>query len=81
MGSGKFRELVPGQLGSVELGNWGIAPETERGRRLAGGGYLDRSFIGKIDEFALFSRALTAEEIYQLFLQGRVDSSKLAVAP
>ncbi len=81
VGSGKFRELVPGQLGSVELGNWGIAPETERGRRLAGGGYLDRSFIGKIDEFALFSRALTAEEIYQLFLQGRVDSSKLAVAP
>ena len=83
IGSGKFRDLVAGKLGSVELGNWGIAPETERGRRLVGGGYLDRSFVGKIDEFALFSRALSAQEIQRLFLQGRVDTAKpqdLAVA-
>jgi hypothetical protein len=83
VGSGKFAKLVPGKLGSVELGNWGIAPETEKGRRLAGGGYLDRSFVGKIDEFALFSRALSSDEIQRLFLQGRVDAGKpqnLAIA-
>lgn len=75
-GAGKFAELVAGKLGSVELGNWGIAPDTEKGRRLADGGYLDRSFVGKIDEFALFARVLSGEELRKLFLQGRVDAGK-----
>jgi len=79
VGAGKLAQLVPGKLGSVELGNWGIGPETEHGRRLAGGGYLDRSFVGKFDEFALFSRALSAAEIHRLFVQGRVEASATPV--
>ena len=76
VGAGKLRTPVTGKLGSVELGNWGIAPETEKGRRLAGGAYLDRSFVGKIDEFALFSRALSGDEVQRMYWQGRVDAGK-----
>jgi hypothetical protein len=75
VGAGEFAQLVPGKLGNVELGNWGVGPETEKGRRLAGGGYLDRSFVGKFDEFVLFSRTLSAGEIQRLFLQGRGDAA------
>ena len=76
VGGGNFKELVAGKLGSLELGNWGVSPETDRGRRLAGGGYLDRSFVGKIDEFALYGRALPVEDIQRLFLQGRIDTAR-----
>lgn len=72
VGTGRFGLNVPALLRSVELGNWGIGPETERGRRLAGGGYLDRSFVGRIDEFALYARALGAGEIRRLHRDGRV---------
>ena len=50
VGAGKLREAVAGLLGTAEIGNWGLGPETERGRRLADGGYLNRSFAGRIDE-------------------------------
>lgn len=74
VGAGKFAVQARALLGSVELGNWGIGPETERGRRLAGGGYLDRAFVGRIDEFSLHARALGADEVRRLFRAGRVEA-------
>jgi hypothetical protein len=74
VGAGKFAVQARALLGSVELGNWGIGPDTERGRRLAGGGYLDRGFVGRIDEFALHARALGAEEIRRRHREGRVEA-------
>jgi hypothetical protein len=54
----------PFLIGDAELGNWnpGRAPKTAP--------YFIRHFSGVMDEFALFTRALTDEEIDRLYLEG-----------
>jgi Concanavalin A-like lectin/glucanases superfamily len=52
-------------LGTMELGNW--APKTQR----VDAGYRVRNFHGRMDEFALLSRPLSAEEIYHLYKLGQ----------
>jgi hypothetical protein len=48
-------------LGDVELGNWAALAHS-------------RGFHGRIDEFALLARALTAEEVRALYESGRPDA-------
>jgi len=51
------------QIGDAEIGNWGV-PVRESPTPI-------RSFNGRIDEFAVFSAALSNEEINLLYEQGR----------
>ena len=57
----------PFRVGSAELGNWngrtGPSPEPS----------LVRNLSGSLDEFELFSRALSDVEIRQLYLQGKPE--------
>jgi hypothetical protein len=57
------------KLGAVELGNWGVRLDTTKGYSPA---YVTRNLNGRIDEFALLSRAMTADEIRGYYQQGRV---------
>jgi hypothetical protein len=50
------------RLGAVELGNWGVP--------LQGNVYAVRNLNGRMDEFALFGKALNADEIRELYLVG-----------
>ncbi|HVR83998.1 MAG TPA: LamG-like jellyroll fold domain-containing protein [Planctomycetota bacterium] len=50
------------RLGAVELGNWGVP--------LQGNVYAVRNLNGRMDEFALFGKALAAEEIRDLYQVG-----------
>jgi hypothetical protein len=50
------------RLGAVELGNWGVP--------LQGNVYAVRNLNGRMDEFALFGKALGAEEIRDLYAVG-----------
>ncbi len=54
---------VPLRIGDAELGNWNIAP------RLSS--QPIRYFSGCMDEFMLFSRALSAQEIATFYQEGR----------
>jgi hypothetical protein len=47
------------------LGNWGIQLDDPRWTWTKAGGpaFYDRHFVGRIDQFALLSRALSPEEI------------------
>jgi hypothetical protein len=62
----------PLRFGPVEIANWNSA-EIGTSRPI-------RSFIGKMDEFALFSRALGAEEIQQLYQAGHPPSAQISSA-
>lgn len=62
----------PMRFGYVEIANWNSAE--------VGTSQPFRSFIGKMDEFALFSRALSADEIAQLYLAGHPSSMQLSQA-
>ncbi len=53
---------VPLRLGHTELGNWNVASRRDN---------PVRNFVGCMDEFLLFARGLNAQEIKQLFEQGR----------
>jgi hypothetical protein len=53
---------VPLRLGNTELGNWNVASRRDN---------PIRNFVGCMDEFLLFSRGLNAQEIWQLYEQGR----------
>jgi hypothetical protein len=50
------------RLGNVELGNWGVP--------LQGNIYAIRSLNGRMDEFALFGKALREEEVRELYQVG-----------
>jgi len=50
------------RLGAVELGNWGVP--------LQGNVYAVRNLNGRMDEFALFGKALGADEIRELYQVG-----------
>lgn len=56
----------PFRVGSAELGNWNA-------RNPDPAPALIRNLSGSFDEFALFSRALTDAEIWDLYLKGKRD--------
>ena len=63
-------------IGPVELGNWGVTrshPEFQWVKN-RGADFFARGFRGRIDEFALLARALTADEIHRLYETGRPDA-------
>jgi hypothetical protein len=62
----------PFWLGSAELGNWHASgyPGNDP--------FLIRNFSGAMDEFCLFSRALSPGEISDLYEQGRPQSEEVA---
>ena len=67
------RRVVPMELGRVELGNWGATAQTP-GLEWAEGKpawFWNRGFKGRMDEFALLARALSADEIQKLYERGR----------
>ena len=73
---------VPLVIGPVELGNWGVTrshPEFQWVKN-RGADFFARGFHGRIDEFALLSRALTADEIHHLYEVGRPDAPEPAAA-
>ena len=55
----------PLTLGNLELGNW--SPEAKK----MDVNYGIRDFHGRMDEFALLSRALSASEIHRQYELGR----------
>jgi hypothetical protein len=62
---GALERKSEAQLNAMELGNWGIQLDDPRWTWTKGQGasFFDRHFVGRIDQFALLSRALSAEEI------------------
>jgi hypothetical protein len=76
------RRVVPLVLGRVELGNWGATGQTP-GMEWAAqkpAWFWNRGFKGRMDEFALLARALSADEIRKLYEQGRPDGEPVALA-
>jgi hypothetical protein len=63
------------KLGAVELGNWGSRGDTNS--KSYASGYYNRNLSGRLDEFALMSRALSAEEIRSYYQQGRAATGTL----
>jgi hypothetical protein len=63
--SGALNRKTEAILGALEIGNWGIQLDDPRWTWTKAGGAAvsPRNFTGRIDEFALLSRALTAEEV------------------
>jgi hypothetical protein len=59
-------------VGASELGNWNAKgfPENDP--------FMIRNFSGAMDEFSLFNRALSAEEIRALYAQGKPQGDPLA---
>jgi hypothetical protein len=62
----------PFRVGTAELGNWN-AKEFKGDESL-----MIRNFSGAMDEFCLFSRALSAEEIRALYSQGKPQMEPVA---
>jgi Concanavalin A-like lectin/glucanases superfamily/FecR protein len=54
---------IPLHIGNAEIGNWNTGSRTDK--------YPVRHLSGCMDEFLLFSRALSDEEVERLYLQGR----------
>ena len=63
--SGTLTRKADAFLGSLEIGNWGIQLDDPRWTWTKEGGpaVYQRNFTGRIDEFAILSRALPAGEI------------------
>tara|TARA_R110002095_G_scaffold51813_3_gene45226 strand:+ start:2392 stop:4038 length:1647 start_codon:yes stop_codon:yes gene_type:complete len=57
---------IPLVIGDAEIGNW--RPQEHTGE------HTIRSLNGRLDEFALFGRALSAEEVLQLYQSGKPNS-------
>jgi len=72
VGETKTEIKPPLRFGTVEIANWNSA-EIGTSRPI-------RSFIGKMDEFALFSRVLSAEEITQLYQAGHTATMQVSQA-
>lgn len=62
---GKITPKIQVQLNAMELGNWGIQLDDPRWTwtKESGPAFYERHFVGRIDQFALLSRALSPEEI------------------
>mgnify|MGYP003630186356 FL=1 len=62
----KIENPIPLVIGPAEIGNW--RPQEHTGE------HTIRSLNGRLDEFALFGRALSAEEVLQLYQSGKPNS-------
>ena len=62
----KIENPIPLVIGPAEIGNWRPQEHT--------GAHSIRSLNGRLDEFALFGRALTAEDILQWYQSGKPNS-------
>ena len=62
----------PFRVGAAELGNWNASGFRENDPSLI------RNFSGAMDEFCLFSRALTTDEIRKLYSAGKPQPDPLA---
>ena len=73
--STRIASPLPVALDGMDFGNWAARPDQpEWGwERMAANGYAVRNFVGRLDEFALLSRALSAEEIRRLYDTGAVQ--------
>jgi len=58
-----LRFRIPLRIGDAELGNWNVNSRQDS--------QPIRNFSGCMDEFMLFSRALSAEEVQRLYTEGR----------
>lgn len=58
----------PYRIGPAELGNWNAPSGPDPAPALI------RNLSGSLDEFVLFSRALTDAELHELYLNGRPDA-------
>lgn len=56
---------LPITIGSAELGNWGMPPE--------GFKFAIRNLNGRIDEFAIYSSVLGADEIHTIYEAGKPE--------
>lgn len=65
----------PFTLSTVELGNWGVTPDLPNFQWAAkrGPDYFLRGFQGRIDEFAILARALSAAEVLNQFQNGQIN--------
>jgi len=63
--SGTLDRKTEALLGSLEIGNWGIQLDDPRWTWTKAGGpaVYQRNFTGRIDDFALLSRAMSPDEI------------------
>lgn len=62
----KIENPIPLVIGPAEIGNW--RPQEHTGE------HSIRSLNGRLDEFALFGRALSADEILKLYQSGKPNS-------
>ena len=60
-------------LGNLEIGNWGVSVQDPRWERLrmAGSTISNRSFKGRLDEFALIAQPLSPAEIRAIYDYGK----------
>jgi hypothetical protein len=74
-----IKRSVKLKLGAVEIGNWGVRLDQPKWAHMKSSGvdYVSRYWNGSVDEFALLSRAMTAEEIRRYYQQGRVAAGTL----
>lgn len=71
-----IKRPVPLILENVEIGNWGFRDVNRRYNPE----YVGRNWTGCIDEFALLGRALSADEVRDYYLRGRVSVGTLFLA-
>jgi hypothetical protein len=55
------------KFGPATIGDWNPAEETATGD-------LKRTLVGRMDELMIFQRALTAEEIKQIYESGKPEN-------
>ena len=62
-------------LDGMDFGNWAARPDQPdwNWERMAQIGHAVRNFVGRLDEFALLSRALTAEQVRTLYETGALQ--------
>jgi hypothetical protein len=66
------KRIMKLKLDAIEIGNWGVRVDQPKwaGMKSWSPSHLNRNFSGKMDEFALLSRAMTAAEIRRYYEQG-----------
>jgi len=68
IGSGTFPSRLPVKFGRYSFGNWQVGPA---GPSAQESGDRYRNFNGRLDELAILSRALSADEISRLHQEGK----------
>jgi hypothetical protein len=63
-----FKPDPPFRIGAAELGNWNVKGASDKNPNLI------RNFSGAMDEFCLFNRPLTEQEIRALYDEGKPQS-------